>query len=85
MRPAVEELTCRELVELVTEYFEDALSAAERARFEEHLGACEPCRRYVAQMRTTIEAVGRLDAENLPPGAEEALRAAFRGWKSRSV
>ena len=31
------ELTCQELVELVTDYLEGALPAAERARFEAHL------------------------------------------------
>ena len=34
-----EELNCKELVELVTEYLEGAMSSAEMRRFEEHLGA----------------------------------------------
>ena len=32
-----QELTCQQLVELVTDYLEGALSAPERARFEAHL------------------------------------------------
>jgi len=44
-------MTCRELVELVTEYFEGALDEAERERFEEHLAACPGCEHYVEQMR----------------------------------
>ena len=41
------ELTCRELVELVTDYHEGALSAGERERFEAHMAACEGCSVYV--------------------------------------
>jgi anti-sigma factor RsiW len=85
MRPSVEELTCRELVELVTEYFEGALPAPERVRFEEHVAGCEPCRSYIAQLEATIAAVGRLDAESLPPDVQDALCDAFRGWKAGNL
>jgi anti-sigma factor RsiW len=78
----VEQLSCRELVELVTDYFEDALSPAERARFEAHVAACGGCTRYVEQLRATIAAVGRLEPEAVPPDAEAALLDAFRDWKS---
>lgn len=53
-------MSCQEFVELVTDYLEDALSPAERARFEEHLRECHWCTRYVEQMRVTIRVVGRL-------------------------
>jgi anti-sigma factor RsiW len=74
-------ITCRELVELVTDYLEDALPAAERARFEEHLAECEHCTEYVAQMRTTIGVLGRLPADSLPDAVRDRLLAAFRDWK----
>jgi anti-sigma factor RsiW len=76
-----EELTCKELVELVTAYFEGALSDADRRMFEEHIEVCEGCRRYLAQMRTTIELTGRLDAEALDPQARETMLDAFRSWR----
>jgi len=79
---AVEQLSCRELVELVTDYFEDALPPAERARFEAHVAACGGCTRYVEQLRATIAAVGRLEPGAVPPDAEAALLDAFRDWKS---
>ena len=44
------DLTCIELVELVTEYLEGGLGAGERERFEEHLGSCEGCATYLDQM-----------------------------------
>jgi anti-sigma factor RsiW len=73
-------LTCRELVELVTEYFEGALSPSERSSFEEHVTSCPPCRAYLEQMRETIRLLGRVPEETVSPEAEDALVAAFRGW-----
>jgi anti-sigma factor RsiW len=78
----VEQLSCRELVELVTDYFEDALPPAARARFEEHVAACGGCSLYVEQLRATISAVGRLEPEAVPRDAEAALLDAFRDWKT---
>jgi anti-sigma factor RsiW len=73
--------TCRELVELVTEYFEGALSPAERTRFEEHVMSCPPCRAYLEQMQQTIRLLGSIPEETVAPDAEEALLAAFQDWK----
>jgi anti-sigma factor RsiW len=74
-------LTCRQIVELVTEYFEDALPPQDRSRFEEHIMSCPPCRAYLEQMRQTIRLLGRIPEETVRPEAEDSLRAAFRGWK----
>jgi anti-sigma factor RsiW len=67
-------------VELVTEYFEGALSPSDRSRFEEHVMSCPPCRAYLEQMRQTIRLLGSIPEETVSPDAEEALVAAFRGW-----
>lgn len=72
------ELTCKELVELVTDYFEDALPAAERDRFDLHLADCPFCRIYLEQMRSTIRALGHLSEETVSPEAMNALLEAFR-------
>ena len=73
-------LTCQELVELVSDYFEGALAPAERVRFEAHVASCPGCRVYVAQMRETLRAV-RATAELDPARPELAgLLAAFRDW-----
>lgn len=74
-------LTCQELVELVTDYLEGALAAAERARFEQHLSTCEGCHHYLVQMRHTIQLVGKLSEEHLTPDARDELLSAFRTWK----
>jgi anti-sigma factor RsiW len=74
------DLTCAELVELVTDYLEGRLAPAERARFEEHLGFCDWCAIYLEQMRQTILTVGRLKEEDLSPELQETLLDLFRGW-----
>lgn len=75
------ELTCRELVELVTDYFESALPENERARIQEHLAACDGCDRYVEQMRQTIETLGVLNEKDVSPDAQEKLSHVFREWR----
>ena len=75
------ELTCQELVELVTEYFEGTLAPAERLRFEEHVSVCPPCRRHLKQMRDTIRLLGQVDEATISPQARNDLMHAFRDWK----
>jgi anti-sigma factor RsiW len=77
-------LNCQEFVELVTEYLEETLSPADRARFDAHLAECDPCVDYIAQMRLTIRALGRLREAHVPAEARSRLLAAFRGWKHAS-
>ncbi len=76
-----EEMPCQELVEVVTEYLEDTLPPADRVRFEEHLQQCPPCRVYLAQMRQTIQALGRLPQEAISRDGQRGLLQAFRNWK----
>lgn len=75
------ELACQEVVELVTAYIEDALSPADRERFEEHLVFCDGCGNYVEQMRVTIRLSGRAE-QHLPAELEAELLEAFRGWRA---
>ena len=75
-----DELTCQELVEIVSDYLEGALPEADRERFDAHLEVCEGCRRYLDQMRTTIRVVGALTEDDLDPGARDQLLQLFREW-----
>jgi anti-sigma factor RsiW len=84
MTDTVMEISCQELVELVTDYLEGTLPTEERAQFEAHIVPCDGCRNYLEQIRTTIELTGRLTPEQLDPAAEAALLSAFREWHSRS-
>ncbi|MEW6583851.1 MAG: zf-HC2 domain-containing protein [Actinomycetota bacterium] len=76
-----EPLACAELVALVTDYLEGALSLADRARFDAHLAECPGCVTYVEQFRQTLTAIGTLREEDVTPAARDALLAAFRDWK----
>jgi anti-sigma factor RsiW len=74
------EMACAELVELVTEYLEDTLTAAERERIRRHLLGCDGCRAHLAQMRAALRVAGTLPPERLSETAEERLVAVFRSW-----
>lgn len=74
------ELACREVVELVTAYLEDALGAVDRERFEEHLVFCDGCANYLEQMRTTVRLTGSADLV-LPAALESRLLQAFNDWR----
>jgi predicted anti-sigma-YlaC factor YlaD len=79
---SVGELTCKEVVEIVSDYLEGALSAEDRARFDRHLSGCDGCTNYVEQMRETIRLTGMLTEEQVPVAQRERLRRAFRDWKT---
>ena len=80
----VETLSCRELVELVTDYFEGALDDRHTRLFDEHIAACGGCARYLEQLRQTILVTGMLTPDDLSPAAESALLQAFHDWKTAS-
>jgi anti-sigma factor RsiW len=79
-----EEMTCRELVEVITDYLEGTMAALDRERFESHLRECPYCATYLEQMRETIATVGELREESLEPRVREELLARFRDWRSGS-
>ena len=77
----VPELTCKELVEVVTDYLEGGMPVDQRLLFEEHLAFCSWCRTYVEQMRETIRVMGTLKEEDIGPEARDALLDVFSDWK----
>jgi anti-sigma factor RsiW len=77
-----DELVCRQVVELVSDYLEGALPRPERRRFERHLAGCEHCTEYLKQMRVTIALTGRLTPEDLTPMMREDFTALYRRWRS---
>jgi predicted anti-sigma-YlaC factor YlaD len=81
---AVEELTCKELVEVVTEYLEGRMPPERRLLFEEHVAFCSWCQDYLDQMRETIRLTGMLTEADLSPEASDALLEVFRTWNSEA-
>ena len=75
-------LTCKEVVELVTDYQAGALDVVDRVTFEQHLFGCTWCMTYMKQVKRTIELTGQLKEPAPPPPADtQKLTALFRAWK----
>ena len=78
----VSDLACRELVQLVTDYLEGLLPAAERNRFERHIASCRGCAAYLQQMRALVRTSGRIAIGPVPPELPPELLRAFAAWKT---
>jgi anti-sigma factor RsiW len=74
-------MDCVELVELVTAYLDGALDDSTRARFEDHLQACDGCETYLQQFRTTVATLGKIPDEELDPAFRDRLLTAFGHWR----
>jgi hypothetical protein len=72
--------TCREIVDLATEYVEGALTTSQMTQFELHLNFCEGCVAFVDQIRRTATMAGRLSEEEIPEETKVKLLDAFRDW-----
>jgi anti-sigma factor RsiW len=80
-----EDIACRELMELLTDYLEGAIPLADRARIDAHLALCDGCTRALDQLRRTIRVTGSIGIEDVPAPQREAMRAAFRDWRRSAL
>lgn len=77
-------LVCRDAVDLVTDYLEGSLPARQQALLEQHLATCPHCTTYVAQIRATRAALGRVEVDELPRETVDGLLALYRSYLSGS-
>lgn len=77
-------LTCRELVELVTDYLEGALPEDREREVRDHLLDCVGCLRYLGQVQLTSRLLATLPSRGLSARDREALAAAFRAAGQQS-
>lgn len=77
-----DDLSCADLVGLLSDYLEGTLDDETARSVEGHLETCDGCDTYLSQLETTIEVAGRLSAEELDPRLREGLLTAFRGWRT---
>jgi anti-sigma factor RsiW len=75
-------LVCRQAVELMSDYLDGALSVGDRVRLEAHLAGCPHCSEYLAQLRVTIDALGRAEPEALSDEAVDEMVALYLRWRS---
>jgi predicted anti-sigma-YlaC factor YlaD len=76
-----EELSCQEVVELVTDYLEQALLPDTLAKFEEHVAECPGCDTYIEQVQQTIMMLRKLAEQPVFPETRQELLEGFRKWK----
>ncbi|HEX3298479.1 MAG TPA: zf-HC2 domain-containing protein [Actinomycetota bacterium] len=74
-------LTCHEVIDLLSNYIEGALTGDDRRRVDEHLALCDGCATYLEQMRETIRLSGMVSEEEVPETDKAALLDAFRDWR----
>ncbi len=75
------DLPCQLVVDMVTDYLENALPPADHRRLEHHLADCPHCTEYLAQMRETIRLTGRIAPEDLTPQMRADLTDLYRRWR----
>jgi anti-sigma factor RsiW len=78
MSVLVRDVTCRQAVELVTDYLEGQLSRRDRRGLERHLAACRDCSAYLAQVQAVLDATGRAGPEDLDDATIDGLVELFR-------
>jgi anti-sigma factor RsiW len=73
--------TCKEVVELATEYADGVMPPEQMTQFEMHLNFCDGCFTFVEQIRSTAAMAGRLSEEQIPEATKAKLLTAFRDWR----
>jgi anti-sigma factor RsiW len=76
------ELVCRDAVALMSDYVEGRLDPHDAARLEAHLADCPHCSEYLAQLRTTVDALGRVGPDDLDPEVVDVLVGLYRRWRA---
>lgn len=61
-----DEVQCREVVAVLTDYLEGVLPVEERVALEQHLLICEGCTNFLAQLRTSIALTGVPEVDGVP-------------------
>ncbi len=77
-------IVCRQAVQLMTDYLDGRLVAADVRRLEVHLSGCPHCTEYLAQLRVTIDALGRVEPRDLSDEAVDELVHLYRSWLADS-
>ena len=81
----MKKMTCKDVADFLGDYVAEELAADLRAVFEDHLGRCLNCQRFLAQYRDTIsvgrEAFTNPEADAATEVPEDLIRAIVSAWK----
>ena len=75
------DITCQQVVALVTAYLDGVLPLDDHAKFEAHMGECPMCREHLRQIEATILVTGEIREQDLDPLAREDLMDLYRRWR----
>jgi anti-sigma factor RsiW len=64
----------------MSDYRDGRLTGRDRARLEAYLGDCPHCSEFLAQLRVTIDALGRAEPDALSDEAIAELVGLYRRW-----
>ena len=76
-----DDLGCREVVELVTEYLENTLLPELRKQLEEHVADCPGCESYIKQIQLTISMLRQIAQAPVSATRKQELLQLFQDWK----
>jgi MFS family permease len=86
LAPAPDELACKELVELVTDYLDGVLPPDRRDEFQTHLAGCHGCVEYVRQIGITVRALQEADFHLAPdPNVSVGSNHTGDDWQTTGI
>ena len=71
---SVEEFDCTSIKDCCSEYVEQEMEAARRARFERHMDDCPDCGTFVRTFRATVMTMRNLPRRTPPSDLQERIR-----------
>ena len=72
------EPTCRQVLELLSDFVDGELSLNERESLSRHLGACPPCEEFLKTFETARSLCRESLLEKMPPELKDRLRSFLR-------
>lgn len=75
-------LSCRQMVELLSDYLDGSLPISRRLSLRLHRLMCAPCDCYHEQMVAMLDAARALPAEQLPPDFAEMSEAVLQAVRA---
>ena len=78
-------LRCSEVLEKLSDYLENELSAKDRADVDKHLESCTVCERFGGEMGSLLKAVRAMQRTKVPKGVGVRLRDMLQKKRETSV
>lgn len=67
-------MRCKQVVDLLSDYLADELSAEDVAGIRAHLKGCRKCLAFLDSLKTTVKLTHNLKAEDIPPEVVDRLQ-----------